>query len=66
MYAVVLNDDLHQPQTITVRVGEKTASLSDLVRGGEIPLKLDFVGGSAAAAIRLAPGDGTILAIGQQ
>lgn len=65
-FAVVLNDDLHEEQDIVVRVGEKIDSLRDLLRDREVPLQLDFLGGSGAGEITLAAGDGTILALGRR
>lgn len=62
-YAVVLNDDLHAEQTFAVRVGETTASVTDVVRGNDIALERDLAGGSAAGELTLAAGEGTILAL---
>jgi hypothetical protein len=62
-YAVVLNDDLHQEQVIAIRVGEAVTGVRDLFSGQVLELARDFAGGSATAQIRLAAGDGTILAI---
>lgn len=64
-FAIVLNDNLQEEQTVVVRVGERTGRLKDLPQGREIPLQPDFLGGSATGEILLAPGDGTILALGQ-
>jgi len=65
VFAVVLNDDLRHDRTIVVRVGEKTSSLTDVIRNQEISLERGFTGGSATGKISLKAGDGTILAIGQ-
>ena len=65
MFAIVLNDDLHQARTIIVRVGEKTSFLTDVTRNQEISLERDLTEGIATGKISLKAGDGTILAIGQ-
>jgi hypothetical protein len=63
-FVVLLNDDLHQEQTVTVRVGETTAIVRDLLRGQEIALKRDFASGSGTGEVVLAAGAGTILQLG--
>ena len=63
LFAVVVNDDLHKEQEITVRVGERIASVRDVVRGQTVPLDRDFAGGSGTARLSLAAGDGTVLAL---
>ena len=60
-YAVVLNDDLHAEQTVVVRVGETTRSVTDVVRGDEVELERDFAGGSGVGELALAAGEGMIV-----
>ncbi|OIO94564.1 MAG: hypothetical protein AUJ96_28575 [Armatimonadetes bacterium CG2_30_66_41] len=63
-FAVLLNDELHEDQTIAVRVGETTSSVRDLLRDQDIALKRDFAGGSGTGAVALRAGQGTILQLG--
>jgi hypothetical protein len=65
VFAVVLNDDLHQGRTIIIRVGEKTSFLTDVIQNQEISLERGLTEGTATGKISLKAGDGTILAIGQ-
>ncbi len=64
-FVVVLNDDLRQGREITVRVGSKASSLTDIIRDREISLERGSMEGIATGKISLEAGDGTILAIGQ-
>lgn len=63
LYAVVLNDDLQQEQTVLLRFGETVAGVRDLLANQPLPLAPDFAGGSGTLRLRLAAGDGAILAI---
>ncbi|MFC1500799.1 hypothetical protein ACFL6T_07285, partial [Candidatus Zixiibacteriota bacterium] len=63
VFAVLVNDDLHQDQTITVHLGRKVTGLADLTLAQQIPLTPSFAGGRSTAHVRLSPGDGTILEI---
>jgi len=60
-FALLVNDDLHQEQTIVLQRGA-SATLIDLIRGAKLALERDNTG-AAVAKIRLAAGDGTILRI---
>jgi hypothetical protein len=63
LYAVVVNDDLQQEQTITVRFGERVTGVHDVLAAQPVAGTQDFAGGSSTLRLRLAAGDGTILAI---
>lgn len=65
MFAIVLNDDLHQARTLIVRIGAKTSVLTDVTRNQEISLERGLTEGMATGKISLKAGDGTILAISQ-
>ena len=63
VFAVLVNDDLHLDQTITVHLGKKVTGLADLTHARQIPLMPSLAGGRSTANVRLAAGDGTILEI---
>ncbi len=60
-YAVVLNDDLHEARTITLRLDEKVKSLTDIIRDQEVPLTAASPGNASTGQISLDAGDGTML-----
>jgi hypothetical protein len=62
-YAIIVNDDLHKPRDVTIRVGESVGTVKDIVRGQDIVLEKDFAGGSSTGAVKLHAGEGTILAV---
>ena len=65
LFAVVLNDDLHEGRDLVVRVDEAITGAKDLLGSQPVALLRDFDGGSATCTLHLAPGDGTILALTQ-
>jgi hypothetical protein len=63
LYAVVVNDDLQQEQTVSVRLGEAVTAVRDLLADQPLERTDDFAGGSSTVRLRLAAGDGALLAI---
>ena len=63
LYAVVVNDDLQQEQPVALRFGETVTDVRDVLAGQPLALTQDFAGGSSTLSLRLAAGDGAILAI---
>lgn len=63
LYAVVVNDDLQQEQTVALRFGETVTGVRDVLANQPLELIQDFAGGSSTLRLRLAAGDGTLLAI---
>ncbi len=62
-YAIILNDDLHEPRTVTLRLNETVASLTDLVHKQEVSLATESAKAGSTARINLDAGEGTILRI---
>jgi hypothetical protein len=63
LYAVVVNDDLQQEQTVALRFGEAVATVRDVLADTPLEMTKEFAGGSSIVRLRLAAGDGAILAI---
>ncbi len=63
LYAIVVNDDLHESRGATLRVGESVSTVIDLIRNHDVPLTKNAQDGSATGTMTLAAGDGTLLKI---
>jgi hypothetical protein len=61
IYAVVVNDDLHETRTVGLRLDGSIKSLTDVVHSQEVPLTAASPGSGSTCQIRLDAGDGTIL-----
>jgi hypothetical protein len=56
LYAIVVNDNLHEAQTLTLQLGKNITALVDITRNSAIPIS-----GDRTAAIRLESGDGAVV-----